>query len=106
MHAPRTLQVEEDEEGEGDEHSSLGIALEAFHVRRPATASLPPHACTPVAACIQVTLRSNESVVHVPSAWPNAPPWAEPELGSCASSGARLSALGGSTLPGGGDRDC
>jgi len=39
-------EVEEPEEGEGDEHSSLGIALEAFHV----------------------TLRSNESVVHVSNA--------------------------------------
>jgi len=39
-------QLEPADEGEGDEHSSLGIALEAFHV----------------------SLRSNESVVHVSNA--------------------------------------
>ena len=39
-------EVEEPEEGEGDEHSSMGTALTAFHV----------------------TLRSNDSVVHVSNA--------------------------------------
>ena len=72
------VQVEEPEEGEGDEHSSLGIALEAFHV----------------------TLRSNESVVHVLTARSHGPP----PLGSARARFVRLlrarpAALGGQTFP-------